>query len=291
MDPRTPRVLIRPVSGAWGCARVNGSTSATKHERSFSAIAFGRFATVGAHGGEAGRYWNAEAYMGWWDKVWPSRDYLRTSIVQDFPGNRILRVIPWTKDGILARHLSATDRVLDLGPGPRSVLGHYKVAYSLGVEMFDPYLEAARRAGTHTEVLKADVSEVEFDAESFDVVVAFDVFDHLEKRDALQLIEKCKIWAGRELIAVVTNGHADPPILDHNEYQRHRCGFGIAELHDLGFKTYGLGIKLPGMNSSRAIVSFVVRRLSFPLWFLSYWWPQIGYDVVGIYGRRATRWL
>ena len=216
-------------------------------------------------------------------RLLPSRDYLTTSFVREFPGNAILRLIPWTKDGILARHLSSDDRVLDLGCGPRSVLMHYKVGHSVGVDIFDPYIEEARRLGTHDTVMKGDCTQVEFEPNSFDVVVAFDVFDHLERQDSLALIEKTKKWARRKVIAIVTNGRADPPILDDNEFQRHRSAFSMRHMQQLGFKTYGLGLKLPGMNSKISVIDFLIRRLTFPFWFISYYWPRFGYDVAAIH--------
>jgi SAM-dependent methyltransferase len=218
-------------------------------------------------------------------RLLPSRDYLTTSFVREFPGNAVLRLIPWTKDGILARHLSPDDRVLDLGCGPRSVLMHYKVKHSIGVDLFDPYIEEARRLMTHDQVMKADCTKLEFEPNSFDVVLAFDVFDHLERQDSLALIEKTKKWARRKVVAIVTNGRADPPILDDNEFQRHRSGFTMRDMQQLGFKTYGLGLKLPGMNSKVPVIDFLIRRLTFPFWFIAYFWPTLGYDVAAIYQK------
>lgn len=216
-------------------------------------------------------------------RLLPSRNYLSTSFIREFPGNGVLRLFPWTKDGILARHLLHDDHVLDLGCGPRSDLRHYKLGHSVGVDMFDPYIEEAKRLRTHDTVTKADCTQLEFEPNSFDVVVAFDVFDHLEKEDALALIERVQRWARREVIAIVTNGHADPPLLDGNEFQRHRSAFTMWEMKELGFKTYGLGLKLPGMNSKIALVDFLIRRLTFPFWFVSYYWPSLGYDAAAIY--------
>lgn len=220
-------------------------------------------------------------------RLLPSRNYLSTSVVQEFPGNGVLRRLPWTKDGILARHLSDDDYVLDLGCGPRSDLRNYKLAHSVGVDMFDPYIEEAKRLRTHDSVIKGDCTQLEFEPNSFDVVVAFDVFDHLEKEDALALIEKTKQWARREVIAIVTNGHADPPLLDDNEFQRHRSAFSMKEMKELGFKTYGLGLKVPGMNSTIVMVDFLIRRLTFPFWFVSYYWPTLGYDVAAIHVKEG----
>jgi hypothetical protein len=31
-----------------------------------------------------------------------------------------------------------------------------------------------------------------------------------------------------------------------------------------------------------------VRRLSFPFWFISYYWPRFGYDVAAIYAKEGT---
>ena len=206
-------------------------------------------------------------------------------MLQEFPGNGVLRRIPWTKDGVLARHLRETDSVLDLGCGPRSTLMHYRVARRVGVELYKPYIEEAHRLGTHDEILEVDVRALDFAPGAFDVVLAFDVFDHLEKDEALALIEQTKRWASREVIAIVTNGHEDPPLPDGSELQRHRCGFTLPELRSLGFKTWGLGLKVPGMNSRYALLDFAVRRLTFPLWPLGYYLPQAGYDVVAIHER------
>lgn len=63
----------------------------------------------------------------------------------------------WTKE--LKRELSNCDTVLDLGCGCNSPLQYCNTPFSVGVELFDPYLEESKKKSIHTQYIKADVGK------------------------------------------------------------------------------------------------------------------------------------
>jgi len=85
--------------------------------------------------------------------------------------------------------------VLDLGCGRSSPIRYCPVSYSVGVELFEPYLEESKKMKIHNEYILADIRKVEFKPKSFDCVLALDGLEHLTKKEGLSLI-KVSRWKG-----------------------------------------------------------------------------------------------
>lgn len=130
---------------------------------------------------------------------------------------------------------------LDLGCGKDSPLRHCPGIRSVGVDLFEGYLEESRRRGIHDRYLKADVRSVAFPPASFDVVLAIDLIEHLTEEEGYQLIRRMEEWAGRKVILFTPNGYVPQEAYDDNFLQRHRSGWTPAELRALGFRVCGVG--------------------------------------------------
>jgi hypothetical protein len=112
--------------------------------------------------------------------------------------------------------------ILDVGPG----WGKYRILLPWfgamdAVEVFEPYLEHCRLRELYREVFVADVCAWVDSAEfrPYDVVIMGDVLEHIEARQAVQLLGKLTATCG-EVIVVVPYGYEQGA--EHgNEHQRH----------------------------------------------------------------------
>ena len=192
--------------------------------------------------------------------------------------------LPWTVRRLLSQELTKSDVVLDIGCGPKSRLSDYDVSYSVGVEVFDPYIEEAKKAHTHDELIKADCTTLEIKPKSFDVVLALDVMEHLGKQDSICLLDKMKSWARKKVIITTPNGFSPGHPADGNIFQMHKSGYTVDELRGLGFEVKGLGLKVPGYYlPSNTLISTLVQIATYPARLISYYHPRLAYDLIAIY--------
>ncbi len=166
-------------------------------------------------------------------------------IINKFHSSKFLGKIFHTLDYCLQRELKDCETVLDLGCGPSSPLQHCSwIKYSVGVEIFKPYLEQSKKARIHSEYLNKNIEDLNFKDNSFDAVIMIDVLEHLDKKTGLEILKKAERWAKRKVIINTPNGFIGQPAIDKNPYQKHRSGWTHQEMMRLGFKCHGLaGLK------------------------------------------------
>ena len=140
----------------------------------------------------------------------------------------------------LKKEFSNCNSVLDLGCGYNSLIQYCDVPFSVGVELFEPYLEESKKKGIHNEYIKADIRKVELKPRSFDVVMAIDVLEHLTKEEGLSLIKKMEKWSKKKIIIFSPNGFVWQDGYDNNLLQEHKSGWSVEDLEKLEFKVYGI---------------------------------------------------
>jgi len=156
----------------------------------------------------------------------------------------------WIK--LLKKEISDCDTVLDLGCGYNSLIQYCNVPFSVGVELFEPYLEESKKKGIHNEYIKEDIRKVELKPKSFDAVVLLDVLEHLTEEEGYELIKKMGKWARKKIIIFTPNGLVYQDGYDNNSLQEHKSGWSVKKLEKLGFKVYGINgwKKLRGYKAS-----------------------------------------
>ena len=152
----------------------------------------------------------------------------------------------------MKRELSNCNIVLDLGCGYNSPLQYCEISFSVGVELFEPYLEKSKKKGIHNDYIKADIRKVELKPKSFDAVVLLDVLEHLMEEEGYKVIKKMGKWARKKIIIFTPNGLVYQDGYDNNPLQEHKSGWSVEKLEKLGFKVYGINgwRKLRGYKSS-----------------------------------------
>ena len=102
--------------------------------------------------------------------------------------------LEWATD-LLAR-LPERPRLLELGSGaargPTRMLAE---AGSLtGIDISMEQVRAARRRCPDATFIRADMTEISFEPESFDAVVSVYAFNHLPRADLPLLLDRCSVW-------------------------------------------------------------------------------------------------
>lgn len=111
----------------------------------------------------------------------------------------------------------------------------------LGVDIYEPYLKAIE-ADIPYAVIKYDVRKLGdlFLDNSFDIVYAIDILEHLEKTESIRLINRCKRIARKAVVIETPNGpipqNLDTQGLEGHYYQTHRCHWDVTGLKKMDFR-------------------------------------------------------
>jgi hypothetical protein len=144
----------------------------------------------------------------------------------------------------VAKEVKGSFSLLDIGCGYNSPVQSFPVRYKVGVEVFEPYLIESRKKGIHQKYIESDIRNISFPPDSFDIIFASEVLEHLSKEDGRKLLAKMTLWAKHKVIITTPNGYVHQDGYDANPFQNHLSGWTPAELQSLGFKVQGMnGLK------------------------------------------------
>jgi hypothetical protein len=161
-------------------------------------------------------------------------------IVARFYANENLAALFSTTPHLLSSELEGCDSVLDLGCGPNSPLRSVPVSYSVGVEIFKPYILSSQRRGVHDDYLLADLTRLAIRSNSVDAIVMIGVLEHLRKQEGYHLLKEAERIARKKIIVTCPNGFLPQEDHDRNPYQAHKSGWRPADLRNLGYRVHGL---------------------------------------------------
>lgn len=182
----------------------------------------------------------------------------------------------------LTKELYGCESILDLGCGYNSPIQHCDVAFSVGVELFEPYLQESRKKGIHNEYIKADIRKVEFEPGSFDAVLCREVLEHLTKEEGRELIQKMVRWARKKMIITILNGHLRQDAYNSNPLQEHKSSWSVEELRRLGLKVKGIG-GWKGLGGCRATLkckpTLFWKAISDLTERIIYWYPRLAFQL------------
>jgi len=136
------------------------------------------------------------------------------------------------------------DTVLDLGCGIGAPVKNLSCKFITGVDIYEGYKSIAEKY--LDEVIVADITKINFNERSFDVVLILDVIEHLKYEDAVALIEKAEKWARKKVIVFTPIGFLTQELSKDgyddwgfpNRAQRHICGFENDFFIQRGYSTF-----------------------------------------------------
>lgn len=150
-------------------------------------------------------------------------------------------------DVLIEREVKDCKTLLDVGCGANSPVQTFnKNLHCVGVDAFEPSIERSKKKKIHNEYVQADVLAIDtkFAPESFDIVVALDLIEHLEKSDGLKLLDMMESIAARKVVVYTPNGFLPQGDRESNPWQVHLSGWTTEEFRNRGYQVYGVnGIK------------------------------------------------
>lgn len=161
------------------------------------------------------------------------------------------------------------ESILDVGCGQgmpmQMIKKRMRVRKSVGVDLFEPYIEESKKKGIHDEYLVCDIRKLPYKNRSFDVVLALQVLEHLPKKDAWKVLEKMEKIARKQVIVSTPIGKMSHPAVDNNLLQLHKSSFLPKEFEKRGYKTLKMGRKiLLGENGIvHRVQNDLIRKLIF----------------------------
>ena len=132
--------------------------------------------------------------------------------------------------------------ILDVGCGLSFRSKFMDAQIRVGVDIHEEYFKHIESDVPYV-TLKYDIRNLEeiFVPKSFDIVIALDVVEHLEKEESLDMMRQCENIARKAVIIETPKGYI-PQNIDiqghgGDQWQTHRCGWEPKEFEDLGYKT------------------------------------------------------
>jgi len=121
-----------------------------------------------------------------------------------------------------------------------------KPKFMLGIDIFLPYLKLVKYHRIYGDVILCDAASLPIKNETFDVVIASEIIEHLHKQRGLVLLEEVDRVARRRVIIITPkkgcyrSGVLTP--LGFNPHEAHLSSWDVNDFKSRGYKVYGLGL-------------------------------------------------
>jgi len=136
---------------------------------------------------------------------------------------------------------------LDVGCGGYSHLSRFRPQITtVGLDVFPEAIEKSKTNGSHDRYIVGDILTESVErllsnvgGQKFDLVLLYDVIEHLPKKQGYELLEKCEQLTSKYVLLQTPNGFLEQGPENGNEHQRHLSGWFPQEFEGLGYKVYG----------------------------------------------------
>lgn len=182
--------------------------------------------------------------------------------------------LPWIID---KRAKSILDLACGQGKPMELIKLRMKVKKAVGVDLFEPYIKEAKERKIHDEYIIKDIRKIVFKPNSFDVVMASHVLEHMTKKEALKVLKNMERIARRQVIVATPIGEMYHPPVDGNPLQLHKSHFLPSDFERMGYKTikYGWRWLLGDNGLVHKVQNDLIRKLLYtfnilasPLYFI-----------------------
>lgn len=202
-------------------------------------------------------------------------------------------MLPLTYPWIIKHHFQNYKTILDVGSGNGAFMAIVNQNHQYvvtGVELFDPYIELSKSTKVYKDIVKADVRDLDFPPDSFDVVHCSQVVEHLKPEETRAMLKHLESVASKKIIIGTPNGHYDQDEYDGNELQRHQSFWTVQDFEQMGYRVYGQGLKaiygekglLFTSLGKDAVIRAALMMLSYLTAPLVYFIPTLGAHLIAV---------
>jgi len=152
----------------------------------------------------------------------------------------------WRNMGIWKRFRGRNIKLLDAGCGKHSFMSEVIKSQrfdAIGLDIFEPNVEDAKRNKVYQDVLVGDARKLPFKDKEFDLSVSVEVLEHLSKEDGEKALAEFE-RVSRETVLITTPvGKSVHHACYGNPYEEHQYIWSLEELRAKGFTIRGKGIR------------------------------------------------
>lgn len=133
--------------------------------------------------------------------------------------------------------------LLDIGCGTSSPVQFCsKRIYKVGVDAYIPAIKESKKKKIHNKYYHINVNDLRktFKEKSFDCVIAYDLIEHLSKKDGKKLIMEMERIAKKKVIIFTPNGFLEQGPEFGNKFQIHLSGWSSKEMSKRGYRIIGM---------------------------------------------------
>lgn len=204
----------------------------------------------------------------------------------------------------LERLSSSPIRILDIGAGPATLwLKPEILAQSRNVEIEVTLFDANESTPKDLDVeglafqkivglAPADLTRIP--TNSFDVVIAYDLIEHLPKHEGYELLYEINRICKSTSIIFTPNGHVWQPPASNNPFNKHISGWTAKELKRMGWKiTRGhTGFKVQfgpyGILRNGLLPKWLARELAGIASFATYLFPSLAFSFTAVSRKKRV---
>jgi SAM-dependent methyltransferase len=199
--------------------------------------------------------------------------------------------LPFTALNTLWRNLDRKSvNIADIGCGegvPAGFIRRHRHVFMLGLDIFVPSLDRARKSSSHDQYVQADVRYLPIAEKSFDTVISMEVLEHLDRQEGINFLRDLERIARRQVIITTPVGKHEQHTLDENPHQLHKHIWEPAELIKLGYKVRGHGLRnLGGLSGLESSVPKLFRPVIDVVWLstgpITYFLPHLAGNMVAL---------
>ena len=160
--------------------------------------------------------------------------------------------------------IDGANTLLDIGCGKGGIMQIINLNnnfHSIGVDIFDDYLNECRSNKTHNELIQCDINHLPFRDNAVEISLCCEVIEHLEQNKALALIKDVERISSQKIIITTPVGFKKEDQLEGNIFQEHVSGWLPKDFQTRGYIVRGQGLPLSGEMIYR-LVNKGARTLS-----------------------------